>query len=89
MVTPKLTVDLGLRWEFYPPGTPHFAGGFSNYDPAANALVIAGVGNNPSNLGMATRYNYFAPQNRRRLPSHQFDCPSRWIRNQLHSVSRQ
>ena len=21
-VTPKLTVDLGLRWEFYPPATP-------------------------------------------------------------------
>jgi hypothetical protein len=62
IVTPKLTVDLGLRWEFYPPGTPHFAGGFSNYDPATNALVIAGVGTNPSNLGMATRYKYFAPR---------------------------
>ena len=21
-VTPKLTLDLGLRWEFYPPATP-------------------------------------------------------------------
>jgi hypothetical protein len=62
VVTPKLTVDLGVRWEFYPPGTPHFAGGFSNYDPAANALVIAGVGKNPSDLGMATRYKYFAPR---------------------------
>jgi len=61
-VTPKLTVDLGLRWEFYPPATPEFAGGFSNYDPSTNSLVLAGVGSNPSNLGMKTRYNYFAPR---------------------------
>lgn len=61
-VSPKLTVDLGLRWEFYPPATPGKAGGFSNYDPTTNNLVIAGVGGNPSNLGMETRYRYFAPR---------------------------
>ncbi len=60
--TPKLTLDIGLRWEFYPPATPRFKGGFSNYDPAANTLVIAGVGGNPSNLGMKTRYRDFAPR---------------------------
>ena len=62
VVSPKLTVDLGLRWEFYPPATPRFAGGFSNYNPFNNTLVIAGVGGNPLNLGMATHYNYFAPR---------------------------
>ena len=61
-VTPKLTIDLGLRWEFYPPATPQFPGGFSNYDPENNTLVVAGVGGNPSNLGMKTRYGYFAPR---------------------------
>jgi hypothetical protein len=61
-VTPKLTIDLGLRWEFYPPATPAFSGGFSNYNPQANSLVIAGVGSNPKNLGMETRYKYFAPR---------------------------
>jgi hypothetical protein len=61
-VTPKLTVDLGVRWEFYPPATPKSAAGFSNYDPATNSLVIAGVGSNPSNLGMQTKYTYFAPR---------------------------
>jgi hypothetical protein len=61
-VTPKLTVDLGLRWEFYPPATPQFPGGFSNYDSTNNTLVLAGVGGNPSNLGMKTRYGYFAPR---------------------------
>lgn len=61
-VTPKLTVDLGVRWEFYPPATPAQAGGFSNYDPTTNTLVLAGIGSNPSNLGMQTRYSYFAPR---------------------------
>ena len=61
-VSPKLTLDLGVRWEFYPPATPQFPGGFSNYDPTTNNLVIAGVGGNPSNLGMKTHYNYFAPR---------------------------
>jgi hypothetical protein len=60
--TSKLTVDLGLRWEFYPPATPRKDGGFSNYDPATNNLVIAGVGGNPSNLGMKTQYKNFAPR---------------------------
>jgi Carboxypeptidase regulatory-like domain len=60
--TSKLTVDLGLRWEFYPPATPKSAGGFSNYDPTNNNIVIAGIGGNPSNLGMQTRYRYFAPR---------------------------
>ena len=61
-VSSKLTVDLGLRWELYPPATPPFPGLFSNYDPNNNTLVVAGVGGNPSNLGMVTRYKYFAPR---------------------------
>jgi hypothetical protein len=60
--TPKMTLDLGLRWEFYPPATPKVAGGFSNYDPADNTLVLAGLGGNPSNMGMKTQYGYFAPR---------------------------
>jgi hypothetical protein len=61
-VSPKLSVNLGLRWEFYPPPTPRFAGGFSNYNFVDNTLVIAGVGKNPSNLGMDTHYKMFAPR---------------------------
>lgn len=60
--TPKLTVDLGMRWEFYPPATPRIAGGFSNYNPTNNTLVLAGLGSNPSNLGLDTHYDYFAPR---------------------------
>lgn len=60
--TPKLTLNLGMRWEFYPPATPHFPGGFSNYDPTNNTLVVAGVGGNPLNIGMKSRYHDFAPR---------------------------
>ncbi len=61
-VTSKLTLNLGVRWEYYQPPTPHFAGGFSNFNPSNNTLEIAGVGNNPMNLGLQSRYKYFAPR---------------------------
>jgi hypothetical protein len=61
-VKPKLTLNLGVRWEFYPPGTPHYPGGFSNYDPTTNNLVVAGVGGNPLDLGMQYNYKDFAPR---------------------------
>lgn len=62
IVTPKLTIDAGLRWEYYPPATPRFAGGFSNYNPSNNTLELGGIGNTPRNLGVRTRYKYFAPR---------------------------
>ena len=61
-VSSKLTINYGLRWELYPPGTPAFPGGFSNYDFANNSLVLAGIGGNPSNMGLKTYYHYFAPR---------------------------
>ena len=61
-VTQKLTLDVGLRWEFYPPFTPKGPGRFSNYDPTTNSLVIAGIGSNPLDLGRKTHYKDFAPR---------------------------
>jgi hypothetical protein len=60
--SPKLTVDYGLRYELYPPATPRKAGGFVNYNPATNQLVLAGQDGNPSNLGMQTDYRNVAPR---------------------------
>lgn len=60
--TSKLTLTLGLRWELYVPPTARQNGDYSNYDPITNSLIIAGVGGNPANLGMKTRYYYFAPR---------------------------
>jgi hypothetical protein len=60
--TPKLTVDLGARYELYPPATPRKPGGFVSYNPANNQLVLAGVDGNPSNIGMQTSYRNVAPR---------------------------
>jgi hypothetical protein len=61
-VSSKMTLDFGLRWEFYPPPTPRFPGGFSNYNPVNNTLVLAGIGDNPMNMGMKKYWKYFAPR---------------------------
>ncbi len=60
--TSRLTLDIGGRYELYPPATPRKAGGFVNYNPSNNTLVQAGVDGNPSNLGMQTDYKNFAPR---------------------------
>ena len=61
-VNHKLTVDIGLRYELYPPATPRKAGGFVSYDPSSNKLVEAGVDGNPSNIGMKTDFTNWAPR---------------------------
>jgi hypothetical protein len=62
LVTPKFSADIGVRWEFYPAATPAAKGGFSNYNPLNNTLVVSGYGSNPNDLGIATHYKYFAPR---------------------------
>ena len=61
-ITKKVTMDMGMRHELWLPPTPQFPGGFSNYDPARNALVLSGIGPNASNLGRETKWNNFNPR---------------------------
>jgi hypothetical protein len=61
-VNHNLTLDIGLRYELYPPATPRKPGGFVNYNPTNDSLVMAGVDGNPSNLGMSTDYANLAPR---------------------------
>jgi Carboxypeptidase regulatory-like domain len=44
-VTQNLTLDLGLRYEYYSPVVPRYKGGASNFDPYTNTLLVAGYGN--------------------------------------------
>ncbi len=59
----KLTVDLGLRWEYY---TPFVGiadqGGLSNYDPSNNTVRVAGYGDIPQNIGVKSNFKNFAPR---------------------------
>jgi hypothetical protein len=61
-VSPKFTVEVGLRHELYFPYKPSVPGGFSNYDPTTNTLVLAGLGNNPMNMGVKTQWTNFSPR---------------------------
>jgi hypothetical protein len=62
-VTPKLTIDLGLRHEYY---TPFIGledqGGLSNYDPATNTLQVAGYGSVSPTTGVQSFLGNFGPR---------------------------
>jgi hypothetical protein len=62
-VTSKLTVDLGLRWEYYSPFTGiEDKGGLSNYDTTNNTVQVAGYGSVPQNIGLESNFKNFAPR---------------------------
>jgi len=61
-VAKKLTLDLGMRWEYWPSSTPHFPAGFSNYNPVNNTLELAGLGSVPNDLGIENQKKSFAPR---------------------------
>ena len=61
--TPSITLDLGLRHEYYTPLVGfHGKGGMVNYDPETNQLLVAGYGNIPENLGVPSYWKNFAPR---------------------------
>ncbi len=62
-VSPKLTVDLGLRWEYYTPlvGIAD-KGGLSTYNPSNNTVEVAGYGSIPQNIGVGSTWTNFAPR---------------------------
>ena len=60
---PNITLDLGLRWEFYTPFVGlEDQGGLSNYDVATNTLRVAGYGSTPDNLGVKNDFTHFNPR---------------------------
>jgi hypothetical protein len=59
----NITVDLGLRHEFYTPVVGfHGKGGMSTYDPETNTLRVAGYGDIPENLGVENYWFNFNPR---------------------------
>jgi hypothetical protein len=61
-VTPRITLDLGLRHELYTTIKPRYAGGASNYDPTTNALLVAGIGDVDLSNGIKADLNNFQPR---------------------------
>jgi hypothetical protein len=61
-VTPKLTVNYGLRWEDYLPQTAAKPGGAGSFDPSTGDVLAAGIGTVPLNLGVKPYNLGFAPR---------------------------
>jgi hypothetical protein len=61
-VTPKLTINFGVRFDFYEAPKVKYAGGASNYDPFNNTLLIAGYGGISLSDGVNSKPGYFAPR---------------------------
>ncbi len=59
----KLTIDLGLRWEYYDPLVGLAGrGSLSNYDPATNSLLVAGYGAVANDFGVKKDFNNWNPR---------------------------
>jgi hypothetical protein len=62
-VSKRLTLDLGLRQEFYHPHTGIVErGGLSNYNIDNNTLEVTGFGSVPSTVGVRNYFGNFAPR---------------------------
>jgi hypothetical protein len=62
-ITPKITIDLGLRHEYYTPLVGlESKGGLANYDPVTNSLLVSGYGDLPANLGVKKYFKNFVPR---------------------------
>ena len=60
--TPKLTLDLGLRWEYFPMIERDGDDKFELYDPGSNIQYFGGIGGNPDHLNVTTSKKLFDPR---------------------------
>ncbi|MCC6367383.1 MAG: TonB-dependent receptor [Bryobacterales bacterium] len=60
-VTRKLTLNLGLRYEYFPLIT-RADRGIERWDPATNLVYMGGIGGNPRNVGITTSKRLFGPR---------------------------
>lgn len=61
-VNRKLTLNVGLRWEFYPLMNRGDGRGLERWDPSTNLVTIGGLGNIPMNNGLSVSKKLFAPR---------------------------
>ena len=66
-ITPKFTIDAGLRWEYFPLITRDGASKFEVYDTATNQLYLGGLGHNSTHLnntplGVTSSKTLFVPR---------------------------
>jgi hypothetical protein len=60
-VTPNLTINAGLRWEYYPMATADH-GGVKLFNPATGNVLIGGYGSTPLDDGVDVGHGQFLPR---------------------------
>ncbi len=60
-VTRKLTLNYGMRYEYYPFATRDHRGG-ERYDPETNQVLVGGLGNVPEDTGLDVGRGQIAPR---------------------------
>jgi len=60
-LTRRLTLNLGLRYEYYPLITRRDRG-IERWDPATNLVYLGRIGGNPDNVGITVSKRLFAPR---------------------------
>ena len=60
-VTPNLTVNYGVRWEYYPFATADH-GGVKLFDPSTGNVLIGGFGNTPLDDSVDVGHGQFLPR---------------------------
>jgi len=61
-VNSKLTLNLGLRYDYIGPSTPAFPGGGVNFDPVTGNLVLGGLGSVSRSENVNPNYKNFEPR---------------------------
>jgi len=61
-ITQKLSLNLGMRWEYYSPTYSSGEGREANFDFATGNMVLASLGNVSKYANVKPRYNNFAPR---------------------------
>lgn len=60
--SPNLTLNFGVRWEYYSPAKAPRTGGAANYDPSTGRLLIAGIGSVSNTANVRPYHRNFAPR---------------------------
>jgi outer membrane receptor protein involved in Fe transport len=61
-LNPKLTVNIGLRWDYFEPVKPAHAGGLANFDTATGQILLAGLGKVSNSADVHTPLDDFSPR---------------------------
>ncbi|MCU1262262.1 MAG: Cna domain protein, partial [Bryobacterales bacterium] len=61
-VTPKLTLNLGIRWDTWFPNVSVNPGEGGRYEVSTNTYYVAGVGGNSGSAGVRTQWHNISPR---------------------------